>query len=229
MQEDDERRRITITFTGVKKRYMMLGHAELEWMLRLYSNELCVGRKVRFMEWADQVKLLPPLHEGCQQQLELFLHPVGVEVQPQSEEELRAATCCVLKALEELHARGWVHLDVRWPNVVRLAAPGEWCLVDCEFARPLRSALPSVKLVDAEAKEADVAADLFLVGCMLVRSEGVAGLLTEESRALGNWLLDPDHRLERTAARALNFPFFGATAAATSAASMSSGGGDVAL
>ena len=45
---------------------------------------------------------------------------------------------CVLLGLQVciLHTLGWVHGDVRWPNIVRITADS-WCLIDLDHARKL--------------------------------------------------------------------------------------------
>jgi hypothetical protein len=48
------------------------------------------------------------------------LKPVCVPAhQPESEEELRMAVRAVLIALSDFHRYGFVHRDVRWPNILR--------------------------------------------------------------------------------------------------------------
>jgi serine/threonine protein kinase len=63
----------------------------------------------------------------------LRLAPVCIEVLPTDEAELRIALTCVLQALQALHARGFVHRDVRWPNILK-DAQNSWRLVDFELA-----------------------------------------------------------------------------------------------
>lgn len=73
----------------------------------------------------------------------LKLEPVALEVKPRDEAELRRALTCVLMALAALHARGFVHRDVRWPNVLRADAAGDaWLLCDFELADVIGEPLP---------------------------------------------------------------------------------------
>ena len=57
--------------------------------------------------------------------------------------DLRRANRCVLQALAAFHGRGFVHCDVRWPNVLRDPADGGSLLVDFELAAPIGSVLPA--------------------------------------------------------------------------------------
>ena len=57
----------------------------------------------------------PKMHNG---QYVVNLTPLAYLKTPRTEEELRAAVKVVLEALKELHARGFVHRDIRWPNIL---------------------------------------------------------------------------------------------------------------
>ena len=46
------------------------------------------------------------------------LTPLAYHQQPKNEVELRAAVKVVLEALGMLHARGFVHRDIRWQNIL---------------------------------------------------------------------------------------------------------------
>ena len=86
----------------------------------------------------EVLHLQRPRRDGL---VELRITPVCLEVMPSDESELRDAVCAVLRALEALHARGLVHRDVRWPNVLRNAA-NEWLLADFELADVIEAPLP---------------------------------------------------------------------------------------
>jgi hypothetical protein len=91
------------------------------------------------------------------------MEPVCVEALPDSEADLQAgpalssgllprrsricpsmqrAVRCVLRALGDFHARGFVHRDVRWPNVLRNPSDGGSLLIDFELAAPAGESLP---------------------------------------------------------------------------------------
>ena len=65
--------------------------------------------------------------------LKLELSPLGFSRMPESEMDLKNALKSVLKALSVLHAKGWVHRDIRWENILRDSA-GKWFLIDLESA-----------------------------------------------------------------------------------------------
>ncbi|KAG2433017.1 hypothetical protein HXX76_008744 [Chlamydomonas incerta] len=66
----------------------------------------------------------------------VHLVPVGVPCAgpPGSEDGLAAAVAGVLRGLAALHAEGFVHRDVRWPNVIFLPQDARWLLIDLEHA-----------------------------------------------------------------------------------------------
>jgi hypothetical protein len=63
----------------------------------------------------------------------LRITPVCVEIKPDTEGDLKRAICAVLSALISFHGLGFVHRDVRWPNVLR-DANNDWLLSDFELA-----------------------------------------------------------------------------------------------
>lgn len=71
------------------------------------------------------------------------MQPVCVQSLPQSAQQLQDAARCVLTALGALHINGFVHRDIRWPNVLRGAADGRWRLSDFELAAPLDGLAPT--------------------------------------------------------------------------------------
>ncbi len=68
------------------------------------------------------------------------LVPLGYHHVPKNEEEFRQAMRCVLMGLKELHSVRWVHLDVRWANVLRKSPSGDWFLVDFDRAQQIGDA-----------------------------------------------------------------------------------------
>lgn len=71
----------------------------------------------------------------------LIIKPVCIEVLPCIENELKAAISAVLDALIDFHARGYVHRDIRWPNILR-DVRGWWLLADFELADKVGALLP---------------------------------------------------------------------------------------
>ncbi|KAG2422912.1 hypothetical protein HXX76_015664 [Chlamydomonas incerta] len=66
----------------------------------------------------------------------VHLAPVGVPNRgpPADLHALAHAVSGVLHGLAALHSEGFVHRDVRWPNVIFLPAEGRWLLIDLEHA-----------------------------------------------------------------------------------------------
>lgn len=93
----------------------------------------------------------------------LIVRPVGIARLPRSDDELRSALDCVLRALEGLHSRGFVHRDVRWPNLMFNGSAG-WFLLDFEGAgrvsEPVPPGLIRSGLLSPEARIAGAAYEL---------------------------------------------------------------------
>lgn len=132
----------------------------------------------------------------------LEIRPVGFPEAPQSLEELRVALRCVLTALAELHQRGIVHRDVRWPNILKYR--DGWILSDFEMADFVGSVLPPGAIASAHLPpelQSDSGAcygsegDIFCVGKLVEDWRGAEPLpadVREWSRRLMN--ADPKQR-----------------------------------
>ncbi len=77
----------------------------------------------------------------------LQIRPVCVEKLPSTVEELRISLRCVLSALCAFHERGFVHRDVRWPNVLK--DRDTWLLADFELADFAGSPVPAKAIASA--------------------------------------------------------------------------------
>ena len=67
--------------------------------------------------------------------LEVHMTPVGIQRPPNTKQEVQHLLCDVLRALVILHKLGYVHCDVRWPNIITAPLAGQpmgacWCLID---------------------------------------------------------------------------------------------------
>jgi hypothetical protein len=123
------------------------------------------GGNIPYLEWATEV--------GTDERgdLTLRLQPVGVPRRPCGDQDPRDALRCVVTALSALHARGWVHLDVRWANIVWCGGK-EWYLIDSEFSRKFGAKMPqNLVALDKDTQTADAAADMYLVGMLLCDAE----------------------------------------------------------
>ncbi len=97
--------------------------------------------------------------------LELVMKPVGLARQPRTSDELKDCLLCILTALQDLHGRGYVHLDLRWPNVI-IVAQREWYIIDGEYVRKSGDPYPQNLLIRA-GDVAHYSADLTMLGMML--------------------------------------------------------------
>jgi hypothetical protein len=60
------------------------------------------------------------------------LQPVGDSRCPKTIDELRSALRCVYRFMRQLHDAGFMHCDIRWPNIVWVW--GQWFVIDCTEA-----------------------------------------------------------------------------------------------
>ena len=135
----------------------------------------------------------------------LVPEPVAAQRLPEDLAELRRAVTAVLRALAAFHRLGFVHRDVRWPNVL-VDGRGDWVLVDFELADAVGQPLPAdaiaLSTVAPEARQPGAGYmpldDAWQVGRLLVS----AGLpLSPEAAAFSAQLTAPrDARLSCEAA-----------------------------
>ncbi|XP_024530679.1 uncharacterized protein LOC9646722 [Selaginella moellendorffii] len=64
----------------------------------------------------------------------LFYPRLSYAAKPRNGPELVEALLDTIKALEHLHKLGWMHRDVRWPNIRRSFDTGTWWLIDLDDA-----------------------------------------------------------------------------------------------
>ena len=125
----------------------------------------------------------------------LVIEPVAAQRLPHDLADLRRAVTAVLRALAAFHRLGFVHRDVRWPNVL-VDGLGNWLLVDFELADAADTALPAESIaLSTVAPEARLLGspytavdDAWQVGRLMT----TAGLpLSPEAASLSDQLLAP--------------------------------------
>jgi hypothetical protein len=113
------------------KKFLNREHLEL-----LYRDVLPPGHDMPNTIRVDAVRFKEEKNE-----MELSLSPFGENVECTGQRlELavsRPALCDVLCSLQALHAQGWCHRDVRWPNIMRRRVDGSYMLIDFENAAPI--------------------------------------------------------------------------------------------
>jgi hypothetical protein len=135
--------------------------------------------------------------------LQVNVCPVGIMRKPETQEEFAHFFRCILRALDILHAQlGYVHGDVRWPNVITAPVPGEaagtrWCLIDFGEVMPIGEGIsPEADLKQLAAMLMPSEAFLFQQPgfpvpldrlCVLLRETGAtaAGVLAKAVPFLG--------------------------------------------
>ncbi len=131
--------------------------------------------------------------------LVLVMKPVGLARQPRTSDELKDCLVCILTALQDLHGRGYVHLDLRWPNVI-IVEEGSWYIIDGEYVRKAGDPYPqNIRIRDGDV--VDSAVDLTMLGKMLGDLDD-SRLLPSNVQALIKYLTK-GKRSERTAKDAL--------------------------
>ncbi len=131
--------------------------------------------------------------------LKLVMKPVGLEREPRTSDELKDCLVCILTALQELHGRGYVHLDLRWRNII-IVAKGSWYIIDGEYVRKEGDPYPQyIRIRDGDV--VDFAVDLTLLGKML-NALADPSLLTSKVQTLIDYLIKGE-RSKRSATRAL--------------------------
>ena len=58
------------------------------------------------------------------------MRPVGAAVHPTTLHQLCHAIKCVVRAIWFVHHQNWLHTDIRWSNIVKLA-DDNWFVIDC--------------------------------------------------------------------------------------------------
>ena len=212
VKDSNQLREITLMSEGfVSKKYLNMDKDQRTWLHTLYttiaSGSQHGGSQVRYMEWATSCS---KGGDEAPLTLSLDMRPFGVVASsrpPRSLAELQSALRCVLTCLLDLHQHRWVHLDLRWSNIVYLS-PQEWFVIDAEWARPFKVPMPAeLKNKDKEAKEADAQADLYLVGVMMQEHMGLVEQDLDAGRLLALLTGTGRDRVKRTASGALESQF----------------------
>lgn len=141
--------------------------------------------------------------------LSVYLTPLGLQNTPTCENDLKAALRCVLVALSQLHARGWVHRDVRWDNILFVPTENSWYLIDLECADRNGQRLPdwyNRRLAPPEVQGDEAlyatSADIWQVG-MLISID----CSSSSAQDLRSQLLSDDAASRLSALQALAHPF----------------------
>jgi len=140
----------------------------------------------------------------------LKMTPVCAEVLPDTEVALQRSIRCVLQALAAFHTHGFVHRDVRWPNILRDPRDGGSLLIDFELAerigKPLPAAYHGSSTLPPEARHGGpygTAGDVWQVGLLLQTWAAPARVLSPPAAAFVKRLASNDPAQRLTAVMAL--------------------------
>ncbi len=147
--------------------------------------------------------------------LTVMLRPVGFFRNPS--EEVQLAARAVLTALRGLHARGWVHRDVRSTNIMEVPGDG-WYLMDLEWAEkvgeplgnycPKRENTPPEVLNGGNVAIWTLSADMWQFGRVLELWEELGSPVGDLGHQLCAALLSESPAKRPTAEQALNHLWF---------------------
>ncbi|CAJ0913014.1 6765_t:CDS:2 [Entrophospora sp. SA101] len=73
----------------------------------------------------------PDLPTLFRKKYKVTLAPLGYQFNPTEESELKTAIQTVLEVIRDMHSIGYVHHDLRWPNVLQ-QVDGKWLVIDLE-------------------------------------------------------------------------------------------------
>ena len=108
----------------------------------LHATSVVCELTARLQEFYSATKGVPGLEHGVAfdspPDVLVTLTPVGVTRQPCDAAEADVALQQLASTLYQIHQVGWLHCDVRWPNVVLDVDGGRrWTLIDVEHARKI--------------------------------------------------------------------------------------------
>ncbi|CAJ0767199.1 3206_t:CDS:2, partial [Entrophospora sp. SA101] len=139
----------------------------------------------------------------------VILAPVGIRQVPKSEPEAKVAIHCILDALIALHNLGYVHRDIRWPNIMKLV-DDNWMLIDLECSGingemvnfdPLADWAPEAIETHSYTKKADI----YMVGKLLSK---LLCPLSKEAHDFERFTTTMNLNLRPTAEEALQHTWF---------------------
>ncbi|KAF0552254.1 hypothetical protein F8M41_022211 [Gigaspora margarita] len=148
---------IFITDTEIEKRIFSFSaypFSDMEILTNIYQNTKKIRNIIHAVKYPQIVD----------DTYKVNLAPLGVRWMPKTEQGVKDAIRCVLDALVDLHKLGYVHRDVRWPNILQLT-DNSWMLIDLECAGidgadvnfgPLKDWAPEVIETKKYTKKADV-------------------------------------------------------------------------
>lgn len=105
----------------------------------------------------------------------VIYEPVYTQTLPLTWKQLANSLKNILLFLDKFHASGYVHRDIRWPNVLRTGS-GKWVLIDFELSASAGACAPCINLIDKiymppEIKNAsslyNTAGDIWQVGRLI--------------------------------------------------------------
>jgi serine/threonine protein kinase len=122
--------------------YVLVGEHVVTKKCRPASDQSIYTLLAEISSHAIQISNRIPLDLDAEGFAHLKITPVCAIHQPANLVELKKAICSVLNALVVLHQNGYIHRDVRWPNVL-CNQHGRWLLSDFELSSRIGAPLPA--------------------------------------------------------------------------------------
>ena len=140
------------------------------WQVTKKYQDKGVCRKVyEVLTAAHEIKDIIRVSRSNTDSMILQLVPVGHPRLPKNRSEMAKVIITVLEVLVALHALGWCHCDLRWPNIVFVDEESRPMLIDFEFSRKIGDKCPRMTIQDPRIVDCkwDEAADIYQVGMMI--------------------------------------------------------------
>jgi hypothetical protein len=204
--EHKERKGKVLSFSpdSVIKRFTAISDTDYQRMSQVYDAIKGIDYCIQSIRQSRK-----RTHDEMEAGASFMFERVGIESKPQNQLQLVNALRCVLTALVGLHKKGFIHRDLRWPNVL-LHASGYWTLIDFDDAVAAPASDTSAGHLSREShalemfdrKTHSFPVDVWGVGHLIVTSGvGITNLLLDQLKH-SLMATDPDARPTAEAALA---------------------------
>lgn len=128
---DRNAKRLRIGFKFVENKFSLPEYAHrYEFLKTMYQRTDTIPHKEKlFSSPTDDTQAF------VDKQRVIRLHPIGIRKLPDNVHDGKECLRSIVDCMSQVHAAGYVHCDIRWPNI--LYANGDWILIDFTLAQAL--------------------------------------------------------------------------------------------